>query len=231
MEEIAKKVAPANEVEEKEEVEVEREEEAETEEVEDETEEPKDEVEDKMEEPKDEVEDEMEEAKENEEEESDEEGEKDGSQASGPSEVTDGDTETAGAEVQETVKQVAAPEDGMLQKMPGSVPTFRDIPDEAQFVERRSHTGIPEAVEQVPVPEGGLLQEIPISMPIFRDLPGKAEFVEGRPHTSRPMFRRLHGCIQAAASRLKDSTTKRCIKRVEILVHLIPKDLPDTPGK
>lgn len=45
-----------------------------------------------------------------------------------------------------------------------------------------------------------------------------------------PLFRRLHTCIQAAASRLKDSTIKRSTKRVEILVHLIPKDLPIVPG-
>lgn len=45
-----------------------------------------------------------------------------------------------------------------------------------------------------------------------------------------PLFRRLHTCIQAAASRLKDSTIKRSTKRVEILVQLIPKDLPIAPG-
>ncbi len=45
-----------------------------------------------------------------------------------------------------------------------------------------------------------------------------------------PLFRRLHGCIQAAASRLKDSSTKRSTKRVEILVHLIPKEPPSLPG-
>ena len=45
-----------------------------------------------------------------------------------------------------------------------------------------------------------------------------------------PLFRRLHSCIQAAASRLKDSTSRRSTKRVEILVHLIPKELPIIPG-
>jgi hypothetical protein len=34
--------------------------------------------------------------------------------------------------------------------------------------------------------------------------------------------RRLHGCIQAAASRLKD-TTKRCTQRIALLVRLVPK--------
>ena len=45
-----------------------------------------------------------------------------------------------------------------------------------------------------------------------------------------PLFKRLHDCIQAAASRLKDFTTKRSTKRVEILVHLIPRELPPKPG-
>ncbi len=45
-----------------------------------------------------------------------------------------------------------------------------------------------------------------------------------------PLFRRLHTCIHAAASRLKDSRRKGSTKRVEILVHLIPKELPILPG-
>ena len=49
--------------------------------------------------------------------------------------------------------------------------------------------------------------------------------------TSRsPLFKRLYGCIQAAASRLKDVTNKRSTRRVEILVHLIPKEPPNTIG-
>ena len=45
-----------------------------------------------------------------------------------------------------------------------------------------------------------------------------------------PLFNRLHTCIQAAASRLKDSSIKRSTKRVEILVHLIPNDYPIVLG-
>ncbi len=45
-----------------------------------------------------------------------------------------------------------------------------------------------------------------------------------------PLFRRLHTCIHAAASRLKDTRRKRSTKRVEILIHLIPKELPILPG-
>ena len=43
-------------------------------------------------------------------------------------------------------------------------------------------------------------------------------------HTRQPLFRRLYSCIQPAAAKLMDFITKRCTKRVEILVHLIPKD-------
>ena len=46
-----------------------------------------------------------------------------------------------------------------------------------------------------------------------------------------PLYRRLHGCIQAAASKLKDFTDKRATKRVEILVRLIPKDTCTQPGE
>jgi hypothetical protein len=46
-----------------------------------------------------------------------------------------------------------------------------------------------------------------------------------------PLFRRLHGCIQAAFSKLNDFNMKRSTKRVEILVHLIPKELPREIGK
>ena len=45
-----------------------------------------------------------------------------------------------------------------------------------------------------------------------------------------PLFKRLYGCIPAAASRLKDVTNKRSTRRVEILVHLIPKEPPNTLG-
>ena len=45
-----------------------------------------------------------------------------------------------------------------------------------------------------------------------------------------PLYRRLHGCIQAAASKVKDFTAKRCTKRVEILVNLIPKDFAEDLG-
>ena len=44
-----------------------------------------------------------------------------------------------------------------------------------------------------------------------------------------PQFQRLHGCIQAAASRLQDYNRKRATQRVEILVNLIPKDVIQFP--
>ena len=45
-----------------------------------------------------------------------------------------------------------------------------------------------------------------------------------------PLFCRLHGCIQAAASKLNDITAKRSTKRIEILVNLIPKEPPKVLG-
>lgn len=51
------------------------------------------------------------------------------------------------------------------------------------------------------------------------------------PCTNSPLYRRLHNCIYAAASKLKDFTTKRSTKRVEILVHLIPQETPNLQGK
>ena len=38
------------------------------------------------------------------------------------------------------------------------------------------------------------------------------------------LFCRLHGCIQAAVSKLNDATAKRSIKRIEIMANLIPKE-------
>jgi hypothetical protein len=46
-----------------------------------------------------------------------------------------------------------------------------------------------------------------------------------------PQCQRLHGCIQAAASRLQDDNRKRATQRVEILVNLIPKDIHFPLGK
>ena len=44
-----------------------------------------------------------------------------------------------------------------------------------------------------------------------------------------PQCQRLHGCIQAAASRLQDDNRKRATHRVELLVNLIPKDTVQFP--
>ena len=68
---------------------------------------------------------------------------------------------------------------------------------------------------------------------IFPEVPSGVEFQELVPHTPPPedsylrtQFRRLHGCIQPAASRLQDSSTnkERATKRVAILVSLIPRN-------
>ena len=46
-----------------------------------------------------------------------------------------------------------------------------------------------------------------------------------------PQCQRLHGCIQAAASKLQDDNKKRATQRVEILVNLVPKDIHFPLGK
>lgn len=46
-----------------------------------------------------------------------------------------------------------------------------------------------------------------------------------------PLFRRLHRCIQPAASRLQDFNSRRSTKRVELLVRLIPKNISSDFGK
>ena len=46
-----------------------------------------------------------------------------------------------------------------------------------------------------------------------------------------PQCQRLHGCIQAAASKLQDDNKRRATQRVEILVNLVPKDIPLPLGK
>ena len=46
-----------------------------------------------------------------------------------------------------------------------------------------------------------------------------------------PQCQRLHGCIQAAASKLQDDNKRRATQRVEILVSLVPKDINFPLGK
>ncbi len=50
------------------------------------------------------------------------------------------------------------------------------------------------------------------------------------PPLKSQLFKCLPSYIQAAASRLKDFNTSRTIKRVEILVNLVPEELPSIPG-
>ena len=52
------------------------------------------------------------------------------------------------------------------------------------------------------------------------------EYTVSEVPTRSPLFSRLHGCIQAAASKLQDITPKRFIKRIEILLRLMPKNFP-----
>ena len=46
-----------------------------------------------------------------------------------------------------------------------------------------------------------------------------------------PQCQRLHGCIQAAASKLQDDNKRRATQRVEILVNLVPRDIQLPLGK
>jgi len=46
----------------------------------------------------------------------------------------------------------------------------------------------------------------------------------------KPFFSRLHSCVPPAASRIKDFTTKRSTKRVNLLISLIPREI-DEIGK
>lgn len=71
---------------------------------------------------------------------------------------------------------------------------------------------------------------LPARMPLSSDEDMVQAFHEETLPSRSPLFRRLHSSIQAAASRLKDSSTKRSTKRVEILVHLIPKEPPKILG-
>jgi hypothetical protein len=56
---------------------------------------------------------------------------------------------------------------------------------------------------------------------------GSVEELLGQPSTALPppQCQRLHGCIQAAASKLQDDNKRRATQRVEILVSLVPKDI------
>jgi len=74
----------------------------------------------------------------------------------------------------------------------------------------------------------------------FEDVaPSGVEHENLAPHTPPPedsylhtQFRRLHGCIQPAVSRLHNDSAsqERATKRVAILVSLIPRDPPFPPG-
>jgi hypothetical protein len=62
---------------------------------------------------------------------------------------------------------------------------------------------------------------------------GGVEELLSQPSTALPppQCQRLHGCIQAAASKLQDDNKRRATQRVEILVSLVPKDIHFPLGK
>ena len=65
-------------------------------------------------------------------------------------------------------------------------------------------------------------------LPITTSLAGVEQ---PQPLNLPPQCRRLHSCIQAAASKLQDDNKRRATQRVEILVNLVPKDIPLPLGK
>lgn len=91
-----------------------------------------------------------------------------------------------------------------------------------EFEDLQSSSASPKPEEE-PAPSPKLEEAIPLGIVV------PCHYEQSLPIRS-PLFRRLHGCIQAAASRLKDFSTKRSTKRVEILVHLIPKEPLPIPG-
>ena len=67
---------------------------------------------------------------------------------------------------------------------------------------------------------------------LSQDASPKAKFCSlNSPLIKSQLFKCLPSCIHAAASRLKDFNTSRSIRRVEILVSLIPEELPSIPGE
>ena len=84
-------------------------------------------------------------------------------------------------------------------------------PDFAEMLERQLLPKVPNGVES---------EELVLHTP-----PPVQKKDDSLPHL-HTQFRRLHGCIQPAASRLQDSLTnkERTTKRVAILVSLIPRN-------
>jgi hypothetical protein len=72
-------------------------------------------------------------------------------------------------------------------------------------------------------------------MPTGYAIKSSQDYVATQPSITMPnkslLFRHLCGCIHATASRINDFNVQRSTKRVEILVHLMPKELPREIGR
>ena len=80
------------------------------------------------------------------------------------------------------------------------------------------------------IPVGQILPSLPSRSDLEGDSDSHTAPPVERSHNSQ--FKRLHGCIQQAASRLYDSgrNKERATKRVSILVNLIPRNPSFPPG-
>lgn len=79
-----------------------------------------------------------------------------------------------------------------------------------------------------PIDQNGSPLELSSTQALATDL---VDDEHSQPPILRSQCQRLHGCIQAAASKIHDDNKKRATQRVEILVSLVPKDFALPPGK
>ena len=105
-----------------------------------------------------------------------------------------------------------------------------DTSVEGGIAHKEAKADAPEfASDEAKMPERQILPEVPSGVE-FEDLTPHTLPLVKKPEDSflhlHMQFRRLHGCIQPAASRLQDSSTnkERATKRVAILVSLIPRN-------
>ncbi len=93
-----------------------------------------------------------------------------------------------------------------------------ELPSNEENGERMSEGSGPDETEGEGMEEEATLGDAEVPPPMTMTLPP-------------PQCQRLHGCIQAAASKLQDDNKRRATQRVEILVNLIPKDIQFPLGK
>ncbi len=108
--------------------------------------------------------------------------------------------------------------EGNSQPIYDSTMSVDDIEDEELIPTALSTLQSGDNLTSVTVPESVNISSAEIA-------PVEMEIVESETNRTSPLYTRLHSCIQAAASRLKDDAYKRSTKRVQLLVRLIPKNI------